>query len=86
MLLANKLKEKMRDPRNAKEHYQSFIWNKNTKPVNQSKTFESRNIVDTKSIITGNPKISHKLSKTIRQKKYLLIAFYIVIQKKVKIF
>ena len=31
----------------------------------QPKTFENPNIVDTKSVITEHPKISHKLSKTI---------------------
>ena len=76
MLLANKL-EKIPDPRNAKEHCQSFIRKKNnTKSVNQlkvityePKTFEIPNIVDIKSIITEHQKTSHKLSKTIRQAK-----------------
>ena len=36
LLLANKLIEKIPDPRNAKEHYQSFIRKKNTKSVKQS--------------------------------------------------
>ena len=31
LLLANRLVEKIRDPCNAKEHYQSFIRKKNTK-------------------------------------------------------
>ena len=64
----------MPDPRNAKEHYQSFIRKKNTKSVKQSeiityqpKTFENRNIADIKSVITKHPKTSHKLFKTIRQ-------------------
>ena len=35
--LANKLIEKIPDPRNAKEHYQSFIRKKNTKSVKPSK-------------------------------------------------
>ena len=35
LLLANKLIEKIPDPRNAKEHYQSFIRKKNTKSVKQ---------------------------------------------------
>ena len=35
----------------------------------QPKIFENPNIVDIKSIITEHPKISHKLSKTIRQAK-----------------
>ena len=64
----------MPDPRNAKEHYQSFIRKKNTKSVKQSeiityqpKTFENPNIADIKSVITKHPKTSHKLFKTIRQ-------------------
>ena len=76
MFLGNKLIEKIPDPRNAKEHYQSFIRKKNTKSVNQSevityqlKTFEKPNFVDIKSVITEHPIISHKLSKTIRQGK-----------------
>ena len=36
-LFAIKLTEKIPDPRNAKEHYQSFIRKKNTKSVKQSK-------------------------------------------------
>ena len=73
-LFATKLIEKIPDPCNAKEHYQSFISNKNTKLVKQSKiityqrkTFENSNIVDIKLIITEHPKTSHKLSKTIRR-------------------
>ena len=72
--LANKLIKNIPDPRNAKEHYQSFIIKKNRKSVKQSeiityqpKTFENPNIVDIKSVITEHPKTSHKLSKTIRQ-------------------
>ena len=49
--------EKIPDPRNAKEHYQSFIRKKTTKSVKQSemityqtKTFENPNIVDVKSV------------------------------------
>ena len=74
MLFGNKLIEKIPDPRDAKEHYQSFIREKNTKSIKQSKiityqpkTFENPNIVERKSIITEHPKTSHKLSKTIRQ-------------------
>ena len=74
MLLANKLIEKIPDPRNAKEHYKSFIRKKNRKLVKQSeiinyhpKTFENSNIVDIKSVIIEHPKSAHKLSKTIRQ-------------------
>ena len=36
LLLANKLIENIPDPRNAKEHYQSFIRKKNRKSVKQS--------------------------------------------------
>ena len=64
----------MTDPGNAKEHYQSFIKKENTKSVKQSeivtyqqKTFEKPNIVYIKSIITEQPKTSHKLSKAIKQ-------------------
>ena len=74
MLLLKKLIEKIPDPRDAKEHYQSFIWKKNRKLIKQSKiityqpeTFENSNIVDIKSIITEHPETSHKLTKTIRQ-------------------
>ena len=63
MLLANKLLEKIPDPRETKEHYQSFIRKKNTKTVKQSKiityqpkNFENPNIVDIKSVITEHPK------------------------------
>ena len=72
LLLGNKLIEKIPDPCNAKEHYQSFIRKKNRKSVKQSKvipyqpkTFENPNTVDIKSIIIEHPKTSHKLSKTI---------------------
>ena len=75
-LLANKLIEKIPDPCNAKEHYQSFIRKKNRKSVKQSeivtyqpKTFESPNIVDIKSIITEHLNIFHKLSKMLRNGK-----------------
>ena len=74
LLLANKEIEKVPDPRNAKEHYQSFLRKKNRKSVKQSElityqptTYESPNIVDVKSVITEHPKTSHKLPKTIRQ-------------------
>ena len=85
MLLANKLIEKIPDPLNAKERYQSFIKKKNTKLVKQSeiityqlKTSENSNILDIKSVITEHPKMSHKLSKT---NKVSPKALYIVIQK-----
>ena len=67
LLLANKLIEKIPDPRNAKKHYQSFIRKKITKSVKQSeiityqlKPFENPNIVDIKSVITEHLKTSHK--------------------------
>ena len=70
LLLANKLIEKIPDPRNAKGHYQSFIRKKSKKSVKQSEiityqleTFENPNTVDIKSVITYNPKNSHTLSK-----------------------
>ena len=79
-LLATKLTVKLPDPRNAKEHYQSFIRKKNTKSVKQSKiitqhpkTFENPNIVDIKSVIIAHAKTLHKLPKTIRQKKVSLV-------------
>ena len=63
-MLTNKLIEKIPDPRNAKEHYQSFIRKKNTKSVKKSqiityqlKTFDKANIVDIKSVITKHPKL-----------------------------
>ena len=72
--LANKLIRNIPDPRDAKEHYQSFIIQKNRKSIKkskiityQSKTFQNPKIVDIKSVITEYPTTSHKLSKTIRQ-------------------
>ena len=46
MLLANKLIEKIPYPRNVKEHYQSFLRNKNKKSVKQSEifTYQLKNI------------------------------------------
>ena len=74
LLLATKLIEKTLDPCNTKEHYQSFLRKKNTKPIKQSKlitqqpkVFENPNIVEIKSVTTENPKASYKLSKTIKQ-------------------
>ena len=90
-MLANKLIEKVPDPYNAKKHYESFLRKKNRKSIKQSeiitykpKTYDT---VDIKSYITGHPKTSHKLSKTIKKgEKQVLIAFYIVIPKNVQIF
>ena len=80
--LATKLTEKVPDPFNAKERYQSFIINKNTITY-QPKTYENPNVVDMKSVITEHPKTSPELYKIIRQtEKVGLIALYILIQKK----
>ena len=76
LLLATLLIERIPDPCNTKDHYQSFIRKKNIKSVKQSeiitdqpKTFESPNIVDIKSVITEHPKTPDKLSNTIRHDK-----------------
>ena len=73
-MLTTKLTQKIPDPRDAKGHYQPFIRQNPTKSVNQSKiitqqpkTFKDPNIIDTKSVITEDPKTSHKLFKTLRQ-------------------
>ena len=73
-MFAINLVEKKPDPRNTKEHYQSFIRKKNTNSIKQSKvitqqpkTFENPNIVDIKSFIIEHPKTSHKLSNTSRK-------------------
>ena len=57
MLLASKLIERVPDPRNAKEHYESLFRKKNRKLVKQSeiityqpKTFKNASIVDLFSI------------------------------------
>ena len=64
-MLATKLIEKIPDPHNAKEHYQSFIRKKHTKLWKQSetityqpKTFENPNKVHKKSVTTEHPKTS----------------------------
>ena len=74
-MFATKLTEILPDLHNAKEHYQSFTRKKNTKSVKQSiiitqqpKRLENPNIVDIESVFIEHPKVSHKLSKTIRQK------------------
>ena len=63
LLLTTKLIEKIPNPRNAKEHYQSFIRKKNAKSVKQwkiityqPKTFENSNIVDINLAISEKPK------------------------------
>ena len=70
------------DPGNTKEHYQLFVKKKTTKSVKQSeiftyqpKTFENPTLVDINFAITEHSKPSHELSK-------ILIAVYILTQKK----
>ena len=54
------INEKIPDPRNVKEHDQSFIRKENTKSINQSQitTYQLNtfDIVDIKSVITEHPK------------------------------
>ena len=50
----------MRDPYNAKEHYQSFTRNKTKKSVKQSE-IKFFDIVDIKLVITEYQKTAHKL-------------------------
>ena len=62
------INKKIRDSRNTKEHYQSFIRMKNIKSETityQPKTFEKPNIVDEKSVITEYPKRLHKLANNL---------------------
>ena len=73
LLFANKLIEKVPDPHNAKQHYESLLRKKNRKSVKpsemityQPKTFPNPNTVDIKSFITEHSKTAHTLSKTIR--------------------
>ena len=76
LLLANKLIEKLPDPRNAKEHYESSLRTKNRKSGKQSEiityqatNFENPNIVDIKSVITKHRKTLHKLFKAIKKRE-----------------
>ena len=69
MLLANKLIEKITDPRNTKERYQLIIKKKKIKSIEQSQiityepeSFENPNFIDIKPIIAENPNASEKLS------------------------
>ena len=75
LLFANKLTEKVPHPRNAKEHYKTFLKKKNKISLKQSKiiTYQPKTFdtVDIKSDITEHPKTSRKLSKTIRQAEKL---------------
>ena len=74
LLLARELTEKIPDPRNAKEHWHSFInteKHKISKTIRNNylslpKTFENPNIFDIKQVITEHPETPHKLSKIIR--------------------
>ena len=91
LLLTNKLTEKI-------EHYQSFVRNKTTKSgkklkiiTYQPKTFENPNIAEIKPVIIEHPKMSHELSKTIRQAEKLSqvsynSSLYSNTKKKIKIF
>ena len=67
-LFAHKLIEKVPNPHNTKEHYESYLRKKPRKLVKQSETITYQpNIFDTvdiKSVITEHPKTSHKLCKT----------------------
>ena len=68
-IVREQINKKIRDPRNAKEHYQSFIRKKNTKSETityQPKTFEKPNIFDVKSVITEHPKCLHKLANNLK--------------------
>ena len=71
LLLANKLVEKLPDPSNYKEHYESFLGKKSRKSLKQSEiiTYQPKtcDTVDIKSDITEHPKSSQKLPKTIRK-------------------
>ena len=75
LLLANKLIEKVPDPRNAKEHYESFLRKKNRKSTKQLEiiSYKPKNFdtADIKLDITEHPKTPHKLSKAIRQAEKL---------------
>ena len=65
-MFATKLTEKIPDPCNAKEYYQSFIRKKSTKSIKQSKTIirQPKTLENLKPVIIEHPKISHKLSRT----------------------
>ena len=74
LLFAKKILEKVPDPCNSKQNFESFLRKKNRKIVKQSeiityqpKTFKNPNIVDIKSVITEHPKTAYKLSKIIRR-------------------
>ena len=87
LLFPNKLIEKVPDPSNSKQHYESFLRKKSRKSVKRSeiinyqpKTFQNLSIVDITSVITEHPKTAHKLSKVIRKsEKVDSNSIYIVI-------
>ena len=64
LLLSNKLVEKLTDPQNAQEHYQSFLQKKNIKSKKQSKiiTYQPKNsnIFDINSVITEDVKVTKR--------------------------
>ena len=69
-----KLTGNLPDPSTNKEYYNSYLKRKNAKAVKQSKIITQelkpiRNLytVDIKPVIIEHAKISHKLSKSIRQ-------------------
>ena len=53
-LFAIKLTEKIPHPRNAKQHFQSFIRKKNTKSVKQSKIITQHQDVKTHTLLIQN--------------------------------
>ena len=76
LLVASKLIEKVRDPLNAKEHYQSSMTKRNRKSVKQSeiityqpKTFKNPNTVNIKSVITEHPKTSNNYQRLYERVK-----------------
>ena len=66
----NKLREKVPDPCNAKQHYDLFLEKKNKKSVKQSniityqpKTFQNPNMVGIKQATIEQPKVVNKSSE-----------------------
>ena len=69
-MFANKLREKVPDPCNAKQHYDSFLKKKNRKSIKQSdiityqpKTFQNPNMVDIKQATVEQPEVVGKPSE-----------------------
>ena len=81
-IASNKIcKKKLADSSNAKEYDNSYLKRKNTKWVKQSKiithqlkAIENRKIIDIKWVIIEYPRISHKLSKAIKQAEQVSLA------------